>query len=212
MEDFLSDHNKLLISQKKEWVEVFIDLETKNNYSIIDVNNNEIGFISEVSSGFFSFIKRTILRSHRPLNIEVRNIAGDVLMTIKRPFFWIWSDLFITDRNGNNVGAVHRKFNLLFKVYELYDQNNQMFSIVKSPFWRLWKFPILDKRGNEIGNISKKWQGLFKESLTDADSFAVDFGKIDNSNSQKVVAFSTAISVDFDYFENNSTSVLGIFD
>jgi hypothetical protein len=88
-----------------------------------------------------------------------------------------------------------------------------MFATVKSPFWRLWKFPIIDRQNQEIGNISKKWQGLFKEGFTDADSFAIDFGSLDSHSAHKTIVFSTAISIDFDYFENNNgTSVLGLVD
>ncbi len=64
-----------------------------------------------------------------------------------------------------------------------------------------------------MGAISKKWQGFIKEGFTDADRFLVDFGSEQEwTLSERAVLLCAAISIDFDFFENNqgdSGGVLG---
>ena len=83
---------------------------------------------------------------------------------------------------------------------------------LKSPFWRIWTFPIKDGVGRSAGKITKKWSGLLKEAFTDADTFAVDFEDYPWNKEQKPLLLATAISIDFDYFEENSGNGGGIFD
>ena len=111
--------------------------------------------------------------------------------------------MHIATAEGARLGSVHRRFALLSKKYDLQDQNGAVFASVKSPIWRIWKFPILDAVGAEKGCISKKWGGLLKEAFTDADCFLVDYGQGMWSDNQKAVILATAISIDFDFFEDN---------
>ena len=61
-----------------------------------------------------------------------------------------------------------------------------------------------DGQGNEVARISKKWSGLLKEYFTDTDNFMVEFGTKAWSAAQRAVIVATAISIDFDFFENNN--------
>ncbi len=199
----LLNHNKLVINQLKEWAEIFADIETKNAYEIRTENDSVIGNIAEISDGFFDFIKRMFFRSHRPLKIRVQGTDAKHALSFNRKFFFFFSDLFITDGAGKEMGSVHRKFGILFKKYNLV-ANNKVFATVRSPLWRLWTFPIYDKNGEkQLGAISKKWQGIIKESFTDADKFLVDFGTHSWSEEEKAVILGLAISIDFDFFEDN---------
>ena len=110
------------------------------------------------------------------------------------------------------MGSIHRKFSLFFKKYEIRDRDEKKISSLKSPFWRIWTFPIKDGVGRSAGKITKKWSGLLKEAFTDADTFAVDFEDYPWNKEQKPLLLATAISIDFDYFEENSGNGGGIFD
>lgn len=197
------NHDKLVINQMKEWVEIIANIETKNAYEIQTEQGQSLGNIAEVSGGFFDFIKRMLFRSHRPLNIEVYSKDEEKILRFKRNFFFLFSDLFIFDDLEKCLGSVHRRFGIIYKKYDL-TINDKVFATVKSPLWRLWTFPIYDMHGEkQLGAISKRWQGILKEGFTDADKFLVDFGNENWNLEQKAVILGLAISIDFDFFEDN---------
>ena len=78
--------------------------------------------------------------------------------------------------------------------------------------WRIWSFNILDKLGNDAGKIGKKWGGLLKEVFTDSDRFGLDLSKGDWTNEQKAIIFFAGLSIDLDFFEENSSSAFSLFD
>lgn len=207
------DSPQLYVRQKKEWAEILVNWETANQYEILDTDNNPVGMIAERSGGFFDTIKRMFLRSHRPLSIDVFDRAGKAVLHLGRTFFWFFSDLFVDSPSGQHLGAVHRRFGILYKKYELIDERGQVFARIEAPLWRIWTFPLLDSSGRKVGQISKKWSGFMREMFTDADTFLIDFGDGSWSSSQRAVILAAAISVDFDFFEENqgASSVMDVF-
>jgi hypothetical protein len=215
MKELIQKYPRYFIKQKKEWLEIFTNWESKNKYVVMSPDEKELAYIIEKDEGFMAMLKRVFLRSHRPLDISVIDFNGQQLLQLTRPFFWFFSDLFI-NQSGQKMGSVHRRFGILYKKYDLYDSNRQLFATIKCPIWRLWTFKVQDKMGKEICIISKKWQGFLKEAFSDADAFMVDFGHHHASIpvDQKIILFATALSIDFDFFENNqgAGSVLDLFD
>ena len=114
--------------------------------------------------------------------------------------------MFVEAPDGTQLGRIERRFNLLVKKYTLYDDRGVAFATIKSPLWKLWTFPIYDANENQIGQISKKWTGLLQEYFTDADNFIIDFGQTNWTLSQRAVLLGAAVSVDFDFFENNQAN------
>lgn len=213
IEDLINSSNEFMIKQKKEWLEILSGFESKNNYQIYNAQKEQLGFISERGAGFLKVLSRLFLRSHRPFQIRISNNDGHELLTVHRPFFWIFSDLFV-DHQGKNYGSIHRRFSILYKTYSILDQRGQETFKIKSPLWRLWKFPIFNRQGNQVGVISKKWQGVLKEVFTDADSFFIDLNSPELTTEHKILLFVSGISIDFDFFEQNQGSggILSILD
>ena len=60
--------------------------------------------------------------------------------------------------------------------------------------------------GYSEAEIAKKWGGGLREIFTDADTFRVAFGAGSWTPEQRTVVFAAAISIDFDFFENNQGS------
>lgn len=201
--NLVSGQGPLFIRQIKEMVEIFIDFETKNKYEILDQEKNQIGFIAERDGGFWGVVKRWFLRSHRPLEVDVFNAQREKVLLLSRPFFWMFSDLYVQDHSGQKVGRIHRRFGILYKKYDLYDAQDKLFARIKSPLWRLWTFPIRSPAGEDLGVISKKWSGFLKEIFTDADMYMFSMEENQVSEDQKLIGLAAAISIDFDYFENN---------
>lgn len=200
----LFDQNTLIITQKKEWLEIVSGFETSNKYSIYKENSEEIGLILEKSKGFKSALKRLILRSHRPLDVEVLDRGMIQLLRFHRPFFWFFSDMHV-EQDGKKIGSIHRRFSFFYKKYDLVDANGMLFATISSPFWKLWTFPIKDLRSNLLCTVSKKWQGLLKEAFTDSDSFVIKYQGASDETHRKII-LAAAISIDFDFFENNQGS------
>jgi len=206
---------QLYVRQKKEWAEIIVDWETANQYEILDAQSNSVGLVAERSGGFLDAIKRLFLRSHRPLSIDVFDGSGQAVLHFGRTFFFFFSDLFVDSTSGQRLGAVHRRFGILYKKYDLLDGSGQVFARIQAPLWRIWTFPLIDSAGQAIGQISKKWSGFLREAFTDSDTFLIDYGNGAWSEPQRAVILAAAISVDFDFFEENqgiANSVTDIFD
>ncbi|MFT5443640.1 MAG: hypothetical protein ACI8W3_002690 [Myxococcota bacterium] len=196
-------HEQLFVRQRKEWTEVLIDWETRNQYVIMDASQREIGTVVERSRGFTDFLWRTFARSHRPFEIGVFDTVGAIAFKLKRSFFFLFSDLEIHDETERAVGRVQRRFGMLHRKYDLYDESGSLFARIKGPVWRIWTFPVASLRGAGEANITKKWGGGLREIFTDADTFMIDFMSGQWSDSERQVIFAAAISIDFDFFENN---------
>ena len=197
---------QLVVHQIKEWVEIVINFETKNKYEILSLSGDRLGYIVERDGGLLDTLKRLFLRSHRPLEIDILDNDGSIVYHLSRKFFFLFSDLNIADGNGVKLGSIHRRFGIIYKKYDICDQYANPFAHIQAPIWRLWTFPIINKTGQNVGVISKKWQGLLREAFTDADSFVVDYGKGAWQTSQKIVILCAAVSIDFDFFEDNQAN------
>ncbi len=180
-------------------MEISLEWETKNKYAVFTPSGESLAYIAERSAGLMGFLFRWLMRSHRPFHIDVFSPSGTLLFTFKRKFFWFFSDLNIFDANGKRLGNVYRRFSIFHKVYDLHDEWFKNFARIKSPFWRIWTFSVEDSDAA----ISKRWGGVLSEIFTDADTFLVDFGSKQWTAAQRLILFAAAISVDFDFFENN---------
>lgn len=206
----LSAH-QLYVRQEKEWAEILVDWETVNRYTVLDPEQRPVALLAERGGGLWRTLLRLVLRSHRPLHIDLLDTTGQALLALTRTFFWFWSDLYVDDDEGVRYGGVHRRFSIFYKKYDLTDEQGRVFAHIAAPFWRLWTFPLKTPSGEAVGEISKKWSGLLREAFTDADTFLVNLGEASWTPTQRAVILAAAISIDFDFFEENQgvSSVLG---
>lgn len=206
-------HRQLFIRQRREVVEILIDWETRNQYEVMDAERNPLGTIVERAEGVADAALRFFLRSHRGFQIRVLGPEAELLLELSRSFFFLFSDLDVSDPGGRKLGSVHRRFGILYKRYDLRDATGQTFARVKSPLWRLWTFPVESGRGTGNAVITKRWGGALREIFADADTFLIDYQEGQWTADERAVIFASAISIDFDFFENNqgSRGLLGWF-
>ena len=205
-EHLLKDRPVLFVKQRKEWTEILVDWETRNQYQLLDDQGGEIGVIAEKAGGVGSFVRRALLRSHRGFEIAVFERTGEPVLRLERPFFFLFSDLTVSDPAGKVLGHVKRRFGLLYKRYDLQDATGRVFAQIAAPRWRLWTFPIADESQGRSATIAKKWGGGLREVFADADTFRVEFLQGDWSGAERAVILAAALSIDFDFFENNQGS------
>lgn len=211
LELFFASVQKLFIRQKKEWAEILTSFEFANKYEIYAEDATvKIGDVAERFGGFNRFFLRNVFGARRAFEIDVCNTLGRSVIKLSRPAYWFNSEMAVTTPEGYCLGAVHKKFSIFQKVYELRDEKGQVFANIRSPFWTPWTFKLLDRfSDHEVGLISKKWSGLFQEAFTAADKFMVDYGKRDWSAARKAVILATVIHIDYDYFESSSRNTAG---
>lgn len=197
----------LFIQQKRELAEIIIDWETKNRYAVLDEEKRTLGMLAEKGSGLMAFLKRALLRSHRSMEVELVDLEGQRLLLLNRPFFFFFSTLTVLGGDGAVLGEVRRRFGILYRKYDLVDRSGRVFARISSPLWRLWTFPVRGEDSPGEAVISKKWGGLLQEVFTDSDLFGVDYGQTGSwSAVRRRIIFAAAISIDFDFFENNQGS------
>lgn len=188
----------------RNWWEILFEWEQRNQYMIRDARDSYRGAVVEQRTGFLAALMRTFLGSHRPLELAVFDGAEqNVVLTLRRPFYFFLSEMQVHDENGSVIGGVEKKLTFLSKRYRLFDTRGNLFAEIRSGLFKIWTFPVFDTSGREIATISKKWAGFLKESITDADRFTIDFATSQLSLDQQAVVFAAALSIDFDYFENN---------
>lgn len=206
--------SRCFIRQIKEWGEILIGFEGSNKYELLNERGEKIGFIAEQSSGLFKLLLRSMFRSHRPLHVKIFDKRGQEVIALERPFYFFFSTMYVRDRTGRELGKIDQRFAIFRKRYLLSDHQGKAFAKIDSGFFSFFRFDIESLlSGASLGQISKKWGGVIKELFTDSDTFGVDISN-DLTEEQKAIVLGTAISVDFDYFEDNSNrgSLLNMMD
>ncbi len=198
---FFESIKHIVIQQKKEWTEIILGLESRNKYEVLTPDGDLLGHVAEIGEGAWHFVKRLLFRTHRAMDIRVWDGEHQPVLIMKRPFFWFFSDIFVTDSRGESLGMVSKRFGIFFKKYDLKGRDGEVYATISAGIWKLWTFPILDAEGREVGVISKKWGGLLKEIFSDADCFHIQMPHW--TAEQKAVLFSAAMTIDLDYFEDN---------
>jgi uncharacterized protein YxjI len=128
--------------------------------------------------------------------------SQQLAMTLRRPYFVLFSEMDVDGAHGNPLGSAKRRFSLLRKSYDLRDASGQTFATITSPVTHPWTFQIFDRSGQQRAEISKKWAGMTEEMMTGAQRFKIDFMNYDWPLAQRAVILATALSIDFDSFES----------
>lgn len=208
MKKIFNNSPQILVKQIKEMFEIVTSWETANKYALYDSNSNKVGFAAERSHGVFHKIIRNIMKSHRSITVDIWDNEDKLILTGNRPWYFFFSDLNVMDKDNKLLGDIKTRFGFLKRKYDLADSNGNVFATIESFRWKLWTFTIYDSNSKEVGVITKKWGGLLKEVLTDADQFTIDYSKNPWSDEQKAIILFACLSIDLDFFEDNSKSVM----
>lgn len=193
----LINHSQLMVKQQKEWGEIITGFETKNKYAIVDNQGNQIYFAAERKGSWFA---RQFLKANRPFELAILNNDGNQVMSVVRPFRFLFPEVTVYNESNKVLGVVKKKFSIISKHYCLYDANGEELFTLKGPLLKPWTFNIM-QHDQEVGKITKKWSGLMKESFSDADNFGVIFPK-NTDVSVKAFILGVVFLIDFVHFEN----------
>jgi uncharacterized protein YxjI len=194
----LAEEPRLVVKQKKHWVEILSGMEARAAYEICTERGEVVGRVGE--SG--SFFARLFFKGRRPFTLTIES-GGQKVLQLDRPWFWWLSTVHVQDGRGRLLGTLEQRWAFFQRRFELLDPSGNLRATVVGPFFKPWTFEVHQggAEGPEVARIEKKWSGLLKEAFTDADTFAFSVPR-DPSLGRLVLA--TALLVDFCYFENSS--------
>lgn len=204
MGEMFGSFRELFVKQRKEWLEIFTDWETRNKYDLLTGDGRVVGHVAEHGTGFGAVMARLFFKTHRPFEANVWNASRSLVLRFQRPFYWLFSDLFIETGDCRRVGSVHRRFAWFSTRYDLRDATGRTYAWLTQSFWRVWRFTLIGAHGQQLGEVSKKWGGLGREMFTSADTFRIAFATDKLTAEQRATVTAAAISVDLDRFETQS--------
>lgn len=167
----------------------------ENCYQIYNVKGQTIGTIKQKLTTGQKILRLFLGKPMLPFLLEINNSEDKLQATISRGWTFFMSKITIKNANGDTVGYIKQKFQLLKPKFIICDAiENQIAEI--SGDWKAWNFKINDSNSNQIGTISKKWAGAMQEIFTSADKYHVNiesnFDKLEN----KVAIIAGAITID----------------
>jgi uncharacterized protein YxjI len=183
------DSNSFFIDEK---VGVF---KMSNNYKVYNEHGAQIGMVKQKLSFGSKILRLFLNKKMLPFHLDICNTNNGVEASISRGWTFFKSKIVVKNAQGQNVGRIQQKFQLLKPKFDVYNGLDQQIGTIKGD-WKAWNFEIQDTHGNAIGGISKKWAGAMKELFTSADKYNVAIAPHITDHASKMVILSAAITID----------------
>ncbi|MFO0636587.1 MAG: phospholipid scramblase-related protein [Nannocystaceae bacterium] len=197
----LARSSSLVVAQRKEWGEILTGWQTRNRYEISDPNTGLALHAGELSSGVSGFLLRGFLAAKRPFTLEVRDHAGDLALSMYRPFTFFFSRAQVSDGTGTLIGAIRQRWAWFARKFTLEDAQGREIATLHGPFFRPWTFRVV-VGAQEVGFIKKRWSGLGKEMFSTADNFTVELSP-GVAPEIHALCLAATFLIDFVYFERS---------
>lgn len=152
----------------KEHVGMF---KAANNFDIYDPETSQqILQCREPNLGLFTKLLRfTDYKRYTPFNVEITDMAGQPVVSVRRGVSIFRSTVEVLDNNGQVIGSFKQKLLSIGGKFEVLDAAGNSLCWLKGT-WSSWDFRF-DQNGTELAQVSKKWAGLGKELFTSADNY-----------------------------------------
>jgi len=192
----------LVVRQHRELLEAFTAFEIKNRYVVQLPDGQPALYAAELGSRGWGIVVRNFLRNKRPFTIQLRDLYGNLVLQLDRPWRWFSSELYVRDGQGQPLGRIDQRFAFFASRFVVLDPAGRELAQLHGPFFRPWTFRVV--QGNQqVGRITKQWGGLLRETFTDADTFGVEFGpRMDPQ--LRMLALAATFLIDLLYFEKTN--------
>lgn len=146
-----------------------------NSFDIFDPETKEqILQCSEDNLGFFTKMFRfTDYKRTTPFNMNVKDMNGNVLFTVKRGVSFFLSKVEVLDSNGVLLGMFKQKFFSIGGKFEVLDASERSLCMLRGK-WTSWEFKFVSNDGKDFAAVTKQWGGLGKELFTSADNYVLE--------------------------------------
>ena len=158
----------------KEHVGMF---KAANNYDILDPESGQpILYCREPNLGMLTKIFRfTDYKRMTPFEIQIQDLNGKPIMTIKRGISLFVSKVEVFDDANEKIGSFKQKLFSLGGAFTVLSPSEEPLCQLKGK-WTSWEFRFL-AGDNELAKVSKKWAGLGKELFTSADNYVLQISE-----------------------------------
>lgn len=148
----------------------------------------KLGFLTKVFR--FSAYKRMT-----PFHVEVKDAGGNPVLTVKRGFSLILSNVDVFDEKGILVGKFKQKLFSIGGKFDVLDSNENMLCTLKGK-WTSWDFKFANDT-EEFAHVSKKWAGLGKELFTTADNYILNiFENVYPNDPKRILILGAVLCID----------------
>lgn len=183
---------------------MFTGIEGANRYDVLDPDGQVIAHAAESTGGFH----RVLLGSSRLESIELRNAAGDPVLTLKERWGFPFSTHHVTNSTGEPLFQIKQRFAFLSRKYAIWGEGSPDLRI-KGPLFRPWTFWV-SEGDTQVGKITKRFSGLGREMMTDADKFDIEFTAPVAYQEQRLRMLVMAFVIDMKYFEGKGNNGPGV--
>ncbi len=166
-----------------------------NAYKVYDDTGLPIGLIQQKLTAGQKVLRLLLNKKMLPFTLEITDLNGDVLVTIKRGWTFFLSTITLQDKMGVDFAKIKQKFKFIKPEFNILDQNEQAIAKITGD-WKGWNFAITNESQQQLGTISKKWNGLLKEAFTTADKYVVTIEPEVAEDVKKMAIVSCAITID----------------
>jgi uncharacterized protein YxjI len=197
---------RLSVRQRKNWLEIITSFDARNKYVVYNELGEPVFNVQEQGSGFGSFMKRLLLQWMRPFTSQVDDLTtgGTAMLTLRKPFRFIFHRLEVRDASGTLLGAIQRKWTWIRRKYIIEGPDGREVATLFGPILKPWTFQIqLPGSTQEVGLIQKKWSGLLKEMFSEADNFWVAYEAVEDPQ-LRALLFAATVLIDIVHFEQKN--------
>lgn len=175
----------LVVVRQLEMMNVLIGYEEANRYRLCAPDGTVLGFLVEQETGFRGAMTRQMVGTHRAFKATILDPEGQVILTVKRPFSWINSRIFVCapSESGREedddvvIGEVQQEWHLYRRRYNHFvSRNDEMVQFASTDAGLLaWNFYVTDANGATVASVNRNFSGLARELFTDTGQYVLRF-------------------------------------
>ncbi|XP_059174851.1 phospholipid scramblase 1-like [Physella acuta] len=214
--EYLTLLDEVIVQQEVELLEIMLQFETENSYTIYNKANQKCYYAFEKSN----CCARQWCGPNRCFEIIVQDNFQKTVFTIYRPYKCLkcgscvaWcsicqDEVQVTALDGTRLGKARQRCSCCRPHFIIMDQNSNPQFEICGPFCQFTlccksiQFKVRSVQdGTQIGAISKYRGDFAKEAFSDADTFGVTF-PIDLDVRLKATLIGCVFLIDFMFFED----------
>ena len=152
--------------------------------------------------------------------MDIYDPHGKIVASLSRPFYYFFSTISVETVSQKRVGTIEKRFTIFRPLYDICDMSGSCFGKLLGSFFGgkgignillgNQNYSLLDSSGDRelSGGIERQWNGVLNRMFTEKDTYMVRFPE-NWGEDKKLLLLSAAISIDFDYSENQGDGLLG---
>jgi len=110
----------LAVQRRLELANLLVGFEQANHYTLFNRHGQIVGYMAEENTSMSGTVLRQVARTHRPFTATIFDPAGNILMTVERPFYFVSTSLYVRDAYKKDIGEVHMNWHLWRRRYALF--------------------------------------------------------------------------------------------